>query len=43
MLRTVTIGSCVSIQGIFVKALSNGRIRVRVGKSLYEGFPVLGG
>lgn len=40
MLRTVTIGSCVSIQGIFVKALNDGRIRIRVGNRLYEGLPV---
>jgi len=40
MLRTITIGSCVSIQGTFVKALSNGRIRVSVGDKVYDGTPV---
>ncbi|MEM9433549.1 MAG: hypothetical protein AAGA12_06465 [Pseudomonadota bacterium] len=40
MLKTITIGSCVSMQGIFVKALKNGRIRIQIGKSFYEGFPV---
>lgn len=42
MLRTVTIGSTVSIQGIFVKALSNGFIRVKVGDRVYDGRPVKG-
>ncbi|SHF46567.1 MULTISPECIES: hypothetical protein [Litoreibacter] len=40
MLRTVTIGSCVSIQGIFVKALENGFIRIKVDGNIYEGRPV---
>jgi len=40
MLRTITIGSCVSVQGIFVKALANGRVVVRVGKSNFVGVPV---
>jgi hypothetical protein len=40
MLATVTIGSCVSIQGIFVKALENGLIRVKVDDRIYDGRPV---
>jgi hypothetical protein len=40
MIRTITIGTCVSIQGIFVKALSNGRIRISVGDKFYDGKPV---
>lgn len=40
MIRTVMIGSSVSIQGLFVKALSNGLIRIRVGDRFYDGFPV---
>lgn len=40
MLKTVTIGSCVSIQGIFVKALEDGRILIRVGEQLFKGRPV---
>ncbi|TDT73248.1 hypothetical protein BDE40_3435 [Litoreibacter halocynthiae] len=40
MLRTVTIGSCVSIQGIFVKALENGLIRIKVDENIFEGRPV---
>jgi hypothetical protein len=40
MLRTVTIGSCVSIQGIFVKALENGLIRVKVDDRIFDGRPI---
>ena len=40
MIKTVTIGSTVSIQGFFVRALNNGMIRIRVGNQFYDGFPV---
>ena len=40
MLRTITIGTHVSIQGIFVQALRDGRILVKVGESLFQGKPV---
>ena len=40
MLRTITVGSCVSIQGTYVRTLPDGRIVVRVGKDLFEGRPV---
>lgn len=40
MLRTITVGSAVSIQGIFVKTLPDGRIAVRVGDSVFAGRPV---
>lgn len=40
MLRTVMLGSCVLIQGIFVKSLENGRIRVRVDQKFFDGVPV---
>ncbi len=39
MLRTIIIGSCVSVQGLLVKKLGNGRIMIRVGDRLYEGRP----
>lgn len=42
MLRTITLGSCVSVQGIFVKSLTNGKVLVRVGQQLYEGNPIGG-
>jgi hypothetical protein len=40
MLRTITQGSCVSIQGLFVRSLPSGRIVVRVGDLEYEGWPI---
>ncbi|WP_372605376.1 hypothetical protein [Actibacterium sp.] len=40
MIKTITIGSCVSIQGAFVQRLSNGNVQVRVGERIYEGRPV---
>ena len=40
MLRTIAIGSCVSIQGTFERQLDNGKITVRVGESLFTGRPV---
>ena len=40
MLRTITIGSCVSVQGIFVKEMPDGRITVKVDESIFSGKPV---
>lgn len=40
MLRTITIGSAISVQGIFVKSLPDGKITVRVGESMFSGTPV---
>lgn len=40
MLRTIMLGTCISVQGTFVKALENGKIAVRVGQRIFEGTPV---
>ncbi len=40
MLRTITLGSCVSVQGIFVKDLADGRVAVKVDDTVYAGTPV---
>ncbi len=40
MLKTIIIGSCVSVQGTFVKALPDGRIAVQVGDKTFTGRPV---
>jgi len=40
MLRTITVGSCVSVQGTFVRKLPDGRIAVRIGDTVYKGQPV---
>jgi hypothetical protein len=40
VLRTIILGSCVSVQGLLVKKLDNGKIVIRVGDRIYEGMPV---
>jgi hypothetical protein len=40
MLRTVVIGSCVSVQGLLEKTFPDGRMSVRVGDRIYVGLPV---
>ena len=40
MLRTIILGSCVSVQGTFIRAFPDGRIAVQVGKLIYAGHPV---
>ena len=41
MIRTIIVGSCVSVQGMFERDLGNGQIAVRVGQKTYVGKPVL--
>ncbi|RBP96963.1 hypothetical protein DFO80_101238 [Rhodobacter sp. 140A] len=40
MLRTITVGSCVSVQGTFEAQHDDGRVTVRVDDRLYVGRPV---
>ena len=40
MLRTITVGDYMSVQGTFVRSLPDGRIAVRVGDRVYAGSPV---
>ncbi len=40
MLRTITVSKHISVQGIFVQDLTDGRILVRVGERLFKGNPV---
>lgn len=40
MLTTVTIGSHISVQGYFLKALANGLVQVKVGEKIFAGRPV---
>lgn len=42
MMRTIMLGSCVSVQGTFVRKLDNGKIVVRVGERTFEGMPITG-
>ncbi|WP_274379280.1 hypothetical protein [Rhodophyticola sp. CCM32] len=40
VLKTITLGTCVSVQGTFVRALENGKVVVRVGDRMFTGQPV---
>ena len=40
MLRTITVGSTVSIQGTYVRVLPDGRIVVKLDNAIYAGLPV---
>jgi hypothetical protein len=40
MIRTILLGSCVSVQGAFVARQPDGRIVVKVGDRLFTGKPV---
>lgn len=40
MLKTIILGSCVSVQGILEKKLPDGRVIIRVGDRLFTGSPV---
>ncbi|EKE44623.1 hypothetical protein OCGS_1461 [Oceaniovalibus guishaninsula JLT2003] len=39
-MKTITIGSCVSVQGQEVGQLADGRILVRVGTETFAGRPI---
>lgn len=40
MYKTITIGSCVSIQGMYVCDATDGKVVIRVGDRQYTGKPV---
>ncbi|MEB8388897.1 hypothetical protein OO012_16845 [Rhodobacteraceae bacterium KMM 6894] len=40
MIKTIRLGSCVLVQGIFVKLLPDGRVQVRDGDRVFSGMPV---
>ncbi|WP_255670558.1 hypothetical protein [Cognatishimia sp. F0-27] len=40
MLRTISLGTCVSVQGLLERHLPDGRIVVKVGNTAYTGTPV---
>ncbi len=40
MLRTISIGTCVSVQGIVVGQTTDGKLMVRVGEKTWVGTPV---
>ena len=41
MLRTITVGSHVQIQGLLVRTLDNGKVVISVGDREFEGKPVV--
>ncbi len=41
MLRTISVGSCVSIQGLLVGQMADGKIMVRVDEKTFVGYPVM--
>jgi hypothetical protein len=40
MLRTISVGSCVSIQGLLVGHTADGRVMVKVDEKTFVGYPV---
>ncbi|MEY3960660.1 MAG: hypothetical protein ACKO56_11755 [Paracoccaceae bacterium] len=40
MLRTITVGSCVSVQGLVVGQTPDGKIMVKVDDKTFVGVPV---
>ena len=40
MLRTIQIGTCMSVQGLFIRELDDGRVVIRVDAKTYVGLPV---
>ena len=41
MLRTISVGTCISVQGLFVSQLADGKIVVRVDDKSFVGYPVV--
>ncbi|MCA3454308.1 MAG: hypothetical protein IOC92_12670 [Rhodobacter sp.] len=42
MLRTISLGSCVSVQGLMVGQLADGKIVIKVDEKTFVGYPVAG-
>ncbi len=40
MVKTILLGAYISVQGLWVRNLADGRMVVRVGKKEYVGRPV---
>jgi len=40
MLRTISLGTSILVQGLYVRTLPDGRMTVRVGGTHYSGKPV---
>jgi len=42
MIRTISVGNYITVQGFFAGAGKDGNILVRVGSRTYEGKPIGG-
>ncbi|MBT9247161.1 hypothetical protein KM031_08655 [Gemmobacter fulvus] len=42
MLRTISLGSCISVQGVVVGKTADGKLMVRVDDKTFVGYPVSG-
>ncbi|SDF45533.1 hypothetical protein SAMN04488117_104201 [Celeribacter baekdonensis] len=40
MMRSISVGKYISVQGLFVGETADGNIQVRVGDKTFEGKPV---
>jgi hypothetical protein len=40
MLRTISLGSCVSVQGVLVSQLADGQIVIKVDEKTFVGYPI---
>jgi hypothetical protein len=40
MYKTIMMGSCIAVQGLFIRALKNGKIAVKVDNKEFVGTPV---
>ena len=40
MIKTIMLSRYIAVQGRLVDVLSDGRITIRVGEKLFNGFPV---
>jgi hypothetical protein len=40
MLRTIQIGTCMSVQGLVVRHYDDGRVAIRVADRTYVGVPL---
>lgn len=40
MMRSISLGKYISVQGLFVSEASSGKIIVRVGDKTFEGKPI---
>lgn len=40
MIRTIALGTCVAVQGVFVRSLQDGRIVIQMDGREFSGFPM---